>query len=152
MFSSLPGLVVSRADPFLPDCLLHHSVHKQTGSVTIPLALSDTADSPGPVTEYRAHAFDLSEEYFDFQFMGHAQQCGDEAMCKKFEQEFTWVDFMSVADQNQVSRFGESQIASKELIFDSWSAVQIPLGRGWQRLEWSVPSVSCSFYCHRFLG
>lgn len=74
--------------------LLDPSVHKQTGLVTVPLALQDKPHLPGPASSYTEHASDLAEHYFDFLFQGFPQQCGDEKMCKEFEREFEWAGFM----------------------------------------------------------
>ncbi|KAL8292384.1 hypothetical protein RQP46_000996 [Phenoliferia psychrophenolica] len=76
-------------------------LHKQTGSIAIPIASNDAPGELGPVTEYRVQAFDVADEYFDFQFMGRAQQCGDEAACKAFEREFEWDEFMTEEKQNK---------------------------------------------------
>ena len=70
------------------------AVHKQTGLVTVPLALQDKPHLPGPATSYTEHAGALAEHYFDFLFQGFPQQCGDEKMCKEFEREFEWAGFM----------------------------------------------------------
>lgn len=79
-------------------------MHKQTGSIAIPIASNDGPEGElGPVTEYRVQAFDVADEYFDFQFMGRASQCGDEKSCLEFEREFEWDEFMTEEEQNKVS-------------------------------------------------
>ncbi|KAM0752099.1 hypothetical protein T439DRAFT_200763 [Meredithblackwellia eburnea MCA 4105] len=76
-------------------------MNKQSGSIGVPIAPHDEPGKPKSIREYLAYAFDLADDWFDFKFMGRAQQCGDENSCKNFEAEFEWDEFMSNADQNQ---------------------------------------------------
>ncbi|GAA5999999.1 hypothetical protein JCM10207_006007 [Rhodosporidiobolus poonsookiae] len=71
------------------------------GSITLPYAASDTPEGLGPVTTFTARAQALAQQWFDFKFLEAPKQCDDPAVCKAFENEFLWDDFMEQEEQNE---------------------------------------------------
>ncbi|SCV72127.1 BQ2448_4821 [Microbotryum intermedium] len=73
----------------------------QTGPITLTYAPNDKPGQLGPTQDFTADKRTLAQEWFDFQFLGKPEQCGDSAACADFAKEFTWSDFMGQDEQNE---------------------------------------------------
>ncbi|GAA5824169.1 hypothetical protein JCM10212_000269 [Sporobolomyces blumeae] len=73
----------------------------ETGSKTLPYAPSDSPTSFGPLSQFTAPSQPLARQYFDFAFLGEPTQCDDPQVCKEFEKQFLWDDFMEPETQNE---------------------------------------------------
>lgn len=74
------------------------AVRRQTGLVTVQTTPLETAAKKKlvPAQTFTEHASHFAEEYFDFMFQGHPQQCGDAKSCADFEAQFEWDSYMCV--------------------------------------------------------
>ncbi|SCZ88292.1 BZ3500_MvSof-1268-A1-R1_Chr2-1g04314 [Microbotryum saponariae] len=73
----------------------------QTGPITLTYAPNDKFGQLGPTQEFTADKRTLAKEWFDFQFLGKPEQCGDSVACAEFAKEFTWSEYMGQDEQNE---------------------------------------------------
>lgn len=69
--------------------------------INLTYALNDKPGQLGPTEVKEIRAGTEGIRLFDFRFLGRPQQCDDPVVCREFEKEFLWDDWMDESKQNE---------------------------------------------------